>query len=1296
MANWDILKSAIADIIKTNGNQEITGQLLQNVLNNIVSSVGENASFAGIATPATNPGTPDGPVFYLASTAGEYANFNSLKVLDGEAVIFLWNNSAWTKKITGFATQEKMAELSLRVITDGINSEVVNILENKVLPWGGNNIGGIEDNPDYSVAFILVPFEAVSFEVVGKGIYSCYYYNSIKPSRDSYIKHGASGNLSQDVRMIGLNIKNDEYDGSPISVKWKGVPSNIDILDSNLSKEARSVKKVSIANASTIVFGWLSDLRLRKGVRGKIVFKADGNLRSLSFYNTQYSTSLGNYVTFFESKKDFVDEFTYYFETEIDGYLMFNSYGNAGVTITAEVYLEKTHEISEEIALQKEYVEQNLNDIRKVTTSYKLFQFGGLQNKQSSLGGNAQTNWASVVHGVAAQEIDTLYVIKTKGTIANNLTFRLYKGTGVTIDAAFTELIDTIVITPEEFNQITNNSIVKLPLANKIDIAIEDYYTLEVDLTEVDAVYDNRFGACDAEAAHNFIRQGFYKTNHGNWGVVSTYPEGKYTYGLLWGACLGEDISVNFDRDWQEKFYMNILSSLSDSIESLSKSINSKNALFPISTYSLTGNNPEGEPGGPNRSFNFTSLELLKKIEYKFNIEYINKDDIKSISFYTTNVQNTNDYGYIEIKKPSKLPSEFTFTPQVNGYLMFNMGATVNGSVKVEVSRVESISNVQTDEIEAGTLIGKNPDATYENNIIAFKHFTKKLYAGNKYQIRLVQNLIKNIPNTEFRALSCYVEYKQGSLADGYETVFETKRSFENNETIEYTPTKDGYLMLNTYATVNKKFNITVYTQKTLENKVETLENRVETLENKDTDILSIKQKAKTVVSNNIGIFPTIRPQFKDVYLTLCGDSIFAFQSTFTKDEKGVAAVPPTCDKKANANMLWNALGWGNPQYRRFDYGKKSLVGDWDNTWQDDSNAMFTETGTFKTEYIGQTRREDPNFAGSIGTNKFQVSTKIDEASFPYQFDKSEDSRWQRNIPKRFSNSANASVKFTIPAGYSKFDFLYHAHVHGDNVTITVNRGNGVVKANTVPNDFNGSGSKEANNATFDLSMANLTESGGGNDTWGIPNMRLYFNITDPSQSTTITITKTSNTAKYLIYWGITYWGTSELPYALHINNMAIGQYTQQAIYNLRSAMFKFVPSDAIILEMCYNNLANKSFSNQISSMSTNMDRLKTYFESLGKNVGKDVGIWLPHCGRDGYKNYPDTVVCNYAGAEKLAIDKGYKVILNLNKIFLDLHDTYYADTDMASFMDSFSSDGGTHLDIKGQWVYSAAWESLR
>ena len=110
MAKWSDLKTAIAQIIKTNGNQEITGQLLQNVLFSIVNSVGENSTFAGIATPATNPGTPDGNVFYLATEAGIYANFNGIEITAKEAVVLEWKGS-WSKRIIGFAMQYQLSEL---------------------------------------------------------------------------------------------------------------------------------------------------------------------------------------------------------------------------------------------------------------------------------------------------------------------------------------------------------------------------------------------------------------------------------------------------------------------------------------------------------------------------------------------------------------------------------------------------------------------------------------------------------------------------------------------------------------------------------------------------------------------------------------------------------------------------------------------------------------------------------------------------------------------------------------------------------------------------------------------------------------------------------------------------------------------------------------------------------------------------------------------------------------------------------------------------------------------------------
>ena len=91
---WDNLKASIAAVVRTNNNQEITGANLQNVLNTIVNSVGANATFAGVATPSTSPGTPDGPVFWIAGS-GTYSNFGQLTVVGDVLGVFIWSDSAW-------------------------------------------------------------------------------------------------------------------------------------------------------------------------------------------------------------------------------------------------------------------------------------------------------------------------------------------------------------------------------------------------------------------------------------------------------------------------------------------------------------------------------------------------------------------------------------------------------------------------------------------------------------------------------------------------------------------------------------------------------------------------------------------------------------------------------------------------------------------------------------------------------------------------------------------------------------------------------------------------------------------------------------------------------------------------------------------------------------------------------------------------------------------------------------------------------------------------------------------------
>ena len=103
MGNYEQLKEAIRNVIKQNGRQEITGQILQSTLLSIVSSVGENASFAGVAIPSTVPATSDKNIFYIAGKKGTYTNFGG-KVVSSEAVIFTNRSGAWTSINTGLAT----------------------------------------------------------------------------------------------------------------------------------------------------------------------------------------------------------------------------------------------------------------------------------------------------------------------------------------------------------------------------------------------------------------------------------------------------------------------------------------------------------------------------------------------------------------------------------------------------------------------------------------------------------------------------------------------------------------------------------------------------------------------------------------------------------------------------------------------------------------------------------------------------------------------------------------------------------------------------------------------------------------------------------------------------------------------------------------------------------------------------------------------------------------------------------------------------------------------------------------
>lgn len=133
MGNYKELKAAVSSVIKTNGNQEITGQVLQNTLATLISQIGANATFAGIATPDTIPGTPDQNIFYIATENGIYSNFGGVSIKD-EVAIFSNQNGSWQKKATGIAAGNNLLQIEKELENVKISTQGVIINSDGIIP----------------------------------------------------------------------------------------------------------------------------------------------------------------------------------------------------------------------------------------------------------------------------------------------------------------------------------------------------------------------------------------------------------------------------------------------------------------------------------------------------------------------------------------------------------------------------------------------------------------------------------------------------------------------------------------------------------------------------------------------------------------------------------------------------------------------------------------------------------------------------------------------------------------------------------------------------------------------------------------------------------------------------------------------------------------------------------------------------------------------------------------------------------------------------------------------------------
>ena len=120
MANYSAIKATVNAYIKQNGKKEITGHILNSVLNATIDSLGRYFQFAGGAIPTDDPGTPDQNVCYLAGEPGVYTNFGGITIENEEVALLFWNGE-WTKQRVLLGIQEVEASVDNQVGTPSVD-----------------------------------------------------------------------------------------------------------------------------------------------------------------------------------------------------------------------------------------------------------------------------------------------------------------------------------------------------------------------------------------------------------------------------------------------------------------------------------------------------------------------------------------------------------------------------------------------------------------------------------------------------------------------------------------------------------------------------------------------------------------------------------------------------------------------------------------------------------------------------------------------------------------------------------------------------------------------------------------------------------------------------------------------------------------------------------------------------------------------------------------------------------------------------------------------------------------------
>ena len=224
----------------------------------VFNSISKNATFAGIATPTTNPGTPDGPVFYIANGKGIYTNFGNIDITEDEVVVLYYDN-IWHKNITGIASKEKLTELGREIgqTIELSDFEKYSGYINDSGVWAGT----LSDNFKH----IIVPVRKGEEYYAKRNVVSAFYYAFLKSYKTpeegktpDYCE-GTSASHADEIVLIVPDDANYLYirayispaDRLPSLFELRGLKSKVkelsgltDSLKSEVDKNSSIIKKL--------------------------------------------------------------------------------------------------------------------------------------------------------------------------------------------------------------------------------------------------------------------------------------------------------------------------------------------------------------------------------------------------------------------------------------------------------------------------------------------------------------------------------------------------------------------------------------------------------------------------------------------------------------------------------------------------------------------------------------------------------------------------------------------------------------------------------------------------------------------------------------------------------------------------------------------------------------------------------------------------------------------------------------------------------------------------------------------